>query len=151
MLLHGETGNTDRMKELYELTVIISNYNQEEHLAETIDSVLAQRVNFPYRIIITDDCSCQDRSREIVRDYAARYDFIEAIFGEENKGYLVNILRAKAKTKTRFFCLLDAEDYWTDQDFLQRAYNFLNGHAEYTIYEANVEVMAEDGTNVPEN
>ena len=133
------------MKEPYELTVIISCYNQEKHIAETMDSALSQRVGFPFRIIIADDDSRQDRSREIIREYALRYDQIEPIFAEENKGYLANILRAKARTKTKYFCLLDADDFWTDRDFLQRAYDFLEDHQEYTIYESNVEVMTEDG------
>ena len=129
---------------MVEMTIIISNYNQEEHIAETIDSVFRQRVHFPFKIIIADDCSSRDRSRDIIRDYASRYDNIEVIFGEENKGYLSNILRAKAKLKTRFFCLLDADDYWKDRDFLQRAYDFLNTHEDYTIYEANVDVADGD-------
>lgn len=133
------------MKDPYKLTIIISNYNQEKHIAETIDSALSQKVNFPFKIIITDDNSCNDQSKEIIRDYASKYGNIEPIFGKENKGYLPNILRAKAKTKTKYFCLLDADDYWTDKDFLQRAYEFLNTNEEYSIYETNVEVVREDG------
>ena len=53
------------MKNQYVLTIIISNYNQEMHIAETIDSVLNQKVDFPYKIIITDDHSTRDRSKEI--------------------------------------------------------------------------------------
>ena len=122
------------------MTIIISNYNQEKHIGETIDSVFAQRVSFPIKVIIADDCSCRERSKEIIREYALRYENIEPIFAKENKGYLANILRAKARTKTKYFCLLDADDYWTDRDFLQRAYDFLDTHDEYAIYEANVEV-----------
>lgn len=131
------------MEETYELTIIISNYNQEEHIAETIDSALHQRVNFPFKIIIVDDCSTRDHSREIIRRYTERYLNIEAIFADENKGYLTNILRAKTITKTKYFCLLDADDYWTDRDFLQRAYDFLEEHNEYSIFESNVEVLDE--------
>ena len=133
------------MKEPYELTIIISNYNQEKHIAETIDSALYQRVNFPLKIIVADDYSTKDHSREIIREYAERYENIEAILATENRGYLTNILRAKAITKTKYFCLLDVDDYWTDRNFLQRAYDFLEEHNEYSIYESNVEVF--DGIN----
>ena len=126
------------MKNQYVLTIIISNYNQEMHIAETIDSVLNQKVDFPYKIIITDDHSTRDRSKEIISDYADRYGNIESIFADENRGYLTNILRAIERTKTKYFCLLDADDYWTDMDFLQRAYHYLEEHDEYSIYEANV-------------
>ena len=131
----------------YELTIIISNYNQEQHLSETIESALLQKVKFLYRIIITDDHSREDRSCEIIKEYVKRYTHIEPILAEENKGYLSNILRAKEKTKTKYFCLLDTDDYWNDSHFLQRAYDFLESHDEYTIYEANVEVITEDGMN----
>lgn len=126
------------MNNQYELTIIISNYNQETHISETIDSALNQKVDFPYKIIITDDHSTRDRSKEIISDYADRCENIETIFADENRGYLTNILRAIERTKTKYFCLLDAEDYWTDMDFLQRAYHFLEEHDEYSIYEANV-------------
>ena len=133
------------VKDSYKLTVIISNYNQEKYIAETIDSVFAQRVSYPFKIIIVDDHSCQDRSREIIRDYAKKHENITPIFADENRGYLTNILRAKERTKTKYFCLLDADDYWTDRDFLQRAYEFLECHGEYSIYEANVNVLSKDG------
>lgn len=131
------------MKDQYELTIIISNYNQENHLSETVDSALNQKVDFPVKIIITDDHSTGDRSKEIIEEYAKKYDNIEPIFADENKGYLTNILRAKERTKTKYFCLLDAEDYWTDRGFLQRAYDFLEAHREYSIYESNVEAVGE--------
>ncbi len=137
------------MKDPYDLTIIISNYDQEKHIVETIDSAISQRVSFPFQIIITDDYSCRDQSRKIIRNYASRYPNIEPIFGEENRGYLANILRAKAKTKTKYFFLLDADDYWTDTDFLQRAYDYLEEHSEYSIYESNVEVLVEDGNRHP--
>lgn len=120
------------------MTIIISNYQQEAHLAETIESALKQRVNFPYRMIIADDHSTRDRSREIIQEYADRYPQIEPILADENGGYLTNVIRATERTKTKYFCLLDAEDYWTDMDFLQRAYDFLEAHGGYSVYEANV-------------
>lgn len=133
------------MKEQYELTIIISNYNQEKHLSETIDSVFAQEVDFPFKVIITDDYSCLDRSRELIREYAEKHGNIDPIFANENSGYLANIMRAKEKADTKYLCLLDADDYWTDTHYLQRAHDFLNTHDEYSIYEANVEVVTEDG------
>lgn len=127
-----------------ELTVIVSNYNQEEKLAETIESVLSQIVDFKYSIIITDDYSLKDKSRDIIRKYSEKYSNIYSILSDVHGGYLANILRAKARTKTKYFCLLDAEDYWTDTGFLQRAYDFLNSHDEYTIYEANALIKNAD-------
>ncbi len=133
----GET-----MMDEYLLTVIMSNYNQEQYLPQAIESVLSQIVNFKYKLIIADDYSCDDRSKDIIKDYADRYDNIEVIFANSNGGYLTNILRAKERTKTKYFCLLDADDYWTDMHFLQRAIDFLSSHDEYAIYESNVMIAS---------
>lgn len=135
------------MRDQYELTVIVSHYNQERHLSGTLNSIFNQKVNFPFKVMITDDHSCIGRSEEIIRDYEEKHSNVEVILAEENQGYLSNILRAKTKTKTRYFCLLDVDDYWTDPYFLQRAYDFLETHEEYSVYEANVEVLTEDGVS----
>ena len=127
------------------LTVIISNYNQERYISKAINSVYTQLVDFPLRVIISDDHSIKDHSKEIIQRFARQYNNIETIFADENKGYLANILRALEKTNTKYFCLLDADDYWTDPFFLQRAYDYLEAHGEYAIYEANIEVLSEDG------
>ena len=133
------------MKRQYELTVIISCYNQERYLSETIGSVFDQKVSFPFKVIITDDNSCLDRSKDVIQDQAEKHADIYTIFAEQNGGYLRNIMRALEKTDTKYFCLLDADDYWTDPYFLQRAYEYMESHDDYSVYESNVEVIAEDG------
>ncbi len=132
------------------LTVIMSNYNQEKYIRKAIDSVLSQKVNFKYKLIITDDLSQKDNSVQIIKEYAEKYpDIIHPLYNKENGGYLVNILRAKEITKTPYFCLLDADDYYTDQEFLQRAYDFLQNNSEYVIYYENVNYLYEDGSEKP--
>lgn len=135
------------MEEQYEVTIIMSNYNQERYISDAIESVLSQKVKFKYKLIIADDYSCDDDSKKIILDYSRKYDNIEIIFADYNGGYLTNILRAKSKVQSKYFCLLDADDYWTDNSFLQRAYEFLESHDSFSVYEANVNVayIDEDG------
>ncbi len=128
----------------------MSNYNQEKYIIKAIDSVLRQNVNFKYKLIITDDCSTKDKSIEIIKEYANKYpEIIFPLYNKENGGYLVNILRAKEITKTPYFCLLDADDYYTDKNFLQRAFDFLQSHKDYVIYYENVNYLYEDGREEP--
>jgi len=129
------------------LTVIMSCYNQADTLRQAVDSVLMQETDFPFRLLITDDCSTKDDSRRLICELVARCpDRIEALLNDENGRYLANILRAKARTKTEFITLLDADDYWTDPHYLQDALNFLRGHDDYAVYFRNVRCLQEDGT-----
>lgn len=133
-----------------ELTIIMSNYNQSKYIKSAIDSVLSQKTNFNWQLLITDDNSTKDNSIEIIKEYVHRYpDKIKALFNKKNGGYLENVLRAKKITKTPYFCLLDADDYWLDDFFLQRSYDFLQKHLEYVIYYENVECLLPDGTCYP--
>jgi len=126
------------------VTIIMSNYNQEKYIKRAIESVLSQKVSFKYELLITDDCSKLDHSIEIIKEYERKYDHIKAIYATENGGYLKNIIRAKEQTKTDYFCLLDADDYWTDMHWLQEAFVFLENNKDFVIYEANVACIDEN-------
>jgi glycosyltransferase involved in cell wall biosynthesis len=41
----------------YKVSASIITYNQREYIGKAIESALMQEVNFPYEIIIGDDCS----------------------------------------------------------------------------------------------
>jgi glycosyltransferase involved in cell wall biosynthesis len=131
------------------LTVITSTYNQEQYVADAIESVLAQRTQFPVHLIISDDAST-DSSLEIVDRYRARHpDVITVLRSKENTWYFAAVLRALEWTRTEYFCLLDADDYWIDPLFLQRGFDFLEDHPEFAIYGANCVHEFPDGTRSP--
>lgn len=124
-----------------EMTIIMPSYNRGKYIEEAIKSVLMQKVTFNYRLIIADDGST-DNSLEIANDYKEQYlDKIEVMPSKKNQGLLSNYIRVCEKMKTKYFCVLDADDYWIDAKFLQKAYNFLENNPEYVIYGCNVRIM----------
>lgn len=126
-------------------TIIMSNYNQAQYIGRAIDSVLAQKTNFHWQLIITDDHSTKDNSVEIIKGYAKQYpNQVIPLFNQENGRYLKNILRAKELTKTEYFTLLDADDYWTDKNYLQEAVDYLDTHQDTIIYGRNVLCVEEE-------
>jgi glycosyltransferase involved in cell wall biosynthesis len=50
------------------VNVRTTTYNHEPFIAQAIEGVLMQKVNFDYELIIGEDCSI-DRTRQIVKDY----------------------------------------------------------------------------------
>lgn len=119
------------------VTVITSTYNQEAYVDAAIESVLAQCTTFPIHLIVTDDAS-SDSTLEIVDRYRARHpDLISVLRSEEHRWYFANVLRALALATTDYFCLLDGDDYWVDQHFLQTGFEFLESHREFVIYGTN--------------
>ena len=68
------------------VTVLITTYNQERYIGTAIDSVLAQKTDFPFEIYISEDCG-SDGTRAILQDYAARFpEIIRLNLREKNVG-----------------------------------------------------------------
>jgi hypothetical protein len=120
----GATGQLESRESQARLTVIVSTYNQDAYIADAIGSILAQQTSFPIHVIVTDDAST-DSTLNIVEQYRARRpDLITVLRSERNEWYFTNVLRALALTRSDYFTLLDADDYWIDTQYLQRGFTF---------------------------
>ena len=53
--------------EIIEAAVIVTVFNKEKYLKDTLESILSQETGRPFRIILSDDCST-DSSRSICAD-----------------------------------------------------------------------------------
>ena len=118
---------TDYIKKL---SVVIVTFNHERYIAEAIDSVLMQEVDFSYEILIGDDGS-SDRTPEIVKEYASKWDCIIPICRDENIGPNRNAFDVLMRTKGEYIAFLDGDDYWTDPLKLQTQVDFLDSHKEF--------------------
>lgn len=127
------------MKENYKymMTVIIPSYNNGEYIADAIDSILMQDIDFSLQIIISDDAST-DNSASIIRKYVNDYpDVILALYSEKNMGLFENYYKAIKHMNSKYFCVLDPDDYYIDKKRLKKAFDFLEQNSEYTIYAMN--------------
>ncbi len=129
----------------YKMTIIMPSYNNGQYIAQALDSILEQEVNFSYQIIITDDCS-QDNSIQIIKEYEAKYpERILALYSDKNCRLFRNVLKALQKMDSEYFCVLDPDDYWTDKKRLQKAVDFLDQNLDYTIYATNAYTIYDNG------
>ena len=119
-------------------------YNVERYIAQAIDSVLMQEVDFDYETVIGEDCST-DGTRAIVEEYAARYpDRVRPLLRPQNLGMNRNFLETLLAVRGEFVALLDGDDYWTSPRKLQRQIEFMETHPECSICFHNALVVYED-------
>ena len=131
------------------LTILMPSYNRGQYIREAVSSILAQKTNFGIKLIITDDCST-DGSVEIIQELQKKHpDIIEIILSEKNERLLANILKAQVKVKTEYFCVLEPDDYYTDEYCLQKAVDYLEEHKDFTIYSANCMMLYGDKSKKP--
>lgn len=127
------------------LTVVILTYNLEEYIEQAVESVLIQKVNFEYKIRISDDCS-SDHTVEKLRMLQEKYpDKIELLLSKENGGCLKNSNRAFAGIKSEYITLLDGDDFWIGENQLQKKIDFLDNHPEYTLCGGDTVMLYHNG------
>jgi glycosyltransferase involved in cell wall biosynthesis len=119
-------------------------YNHEKYIAQAIESVLMQQVNFTYELIIGEDCST-DRTREIVADYQKRYPhIIRALLHDTNQGISGNVALVGGAARGQYRAALDGDDYWTSPDKLQRQVDFLDSNPDFVLCFHNCLFFQED-------
>ncbi|WP_404427736.1 glycosyltransferase [Ureibacillus chungkukjangi] len=122
-------------------------YNHEDFIADAIESMLMQKTDFNYEILIYDDAST-DTTAEIIRGYESQYPhIIKPIYQTENqysKKKMVdrfNIDRANGK----YIAICEGDDYWTDPNKLQKQIDFMEDNADCSLcFHAGYMVSAED-------
>ena len=72
------------MSEDIAASVVVVTYNHERFLAQALDSILGQRTQRPFEVIVSEDCS-SDGTRAIALDYAARHPGrVRALLSDRN-------------------------------------------------------------------
>ena len=112
------------------VSVSMITYNHEAYIAQAIESVLMQQCDFPFELVIGEDCST-DRTREIVRDYQEKYpDKIRLLLPETNLGMNRNFVQTMQACHGTYIALLEGDDYWTSPEKLQKQVDYMDGHPE---------------------
>jgi glycosyltransferase involved in cell wall biosynthesis len=120
-------------------------YNHERFVAQAIESVLAQRVDFPIEIVIGEDCST-DNTRQILRSFSAKHpSLFRLLLPSENIGMNPNLATTIKACKGQYIALLEGDDFWTDPTKLQRQVDFLDAHEQCSTCFHRVAIVDEDG------
>lgn len=141
------------MKNLPLLTVVILTFNNETTIERCIQSIAEQKTVYPYEIRIYDDCS-KDSNQEICKKYAEKYpEKIKLFFQKENtflKPYNeTQAYKAIQNVDTKYFCIIEGDDYWCDEEKIQIGLDFLENNPKYIGFAHDtLQVDESDGSQV---
>ena len=136
------------MREL-KVSVCIFVYNLEKYISQAIESVLMQKTNFQYEIIIGEDMST-DHTRDICISYQKSYpDKIRLLLREKNLGMTKNIFDTLKEASGEYVAVLDGDDYWIDPLKLQKQVDFMDLNTDFSLCCHNSIVLYEDHNIAP--
>ena len=112
--------------------IILPNFNKENYLKETIDSILNQSFK-DFNLYIIDDNST-DNSKKVIDKYSDTR--IKVVNLKKNKGVHFCRNLGIRLSKSKYISFIDADDYW-DENKLKNQINFMNKYGykfTYTDY-----------------
>ncbi len=122
------------------VSVLVFTYNQEDFIADALNSILNQKVNFQYEIIIADDGS-SDTTMDIVRDFDQRFPGKIIQLESKKNGVLNNVIRVSSVIRGEYIALIDGDDYWINENKLQIQTDLLDDKSEYSAVFHDAEIQ----------
>lgn len=119
------------------LSIAVTTYNHEQFIAQALDSILSQDVDFSFEVVVGEDHST-DNTRKIVEDYKQKHpNIIYLLRQEKNLGYVKNFdLTLKACTG-EYICIFDGDDVMLPGK-LKKQVALLDAHPEFALVGHNV-------------
>jgi glycosyltransferase involved in cell wall biosynthesis len=127
------------------VSVLVLTYNHADYIGKALDSILAQQTDFPFEIVLGDDCST-DHTRSVIEGYMERNPGrINAKFHPQNLGNSgrYNFIDTFNRCTGKYIAMLEGDDYWDDPQKLHKQVTFLEAHPDYSMSCSNVAIWYE--------
>lgn len=110
------------------LSVIVFTYNHEKYICKCLNSILMQKTNFEFEIIVADDCSTDGTYNLLLNKYGNK---INVLRRKENLGLCRNMYEAFCDAKGKYIFTCDGDDYLVSDTLLQKHVDFLERNTDY--------------------
>ena len=135
------------------VSICTTTYQHRRYIRQTLDSFLSQKTDFPFEILVHDDCS-GDGTVEILEEYARRYpDVVCPVFEKENqysKGVPINETFNFPRARGKYIALCEGDDFWCDDGKLQAQADYMESHPDCTFCFTNGYIVEESQSFGPD-
>ena len=127
-----------------ELSVHLITYNNEAHIEATLQSILKQKINFSYEIVVGDDCST-DNTYNIVKEYAKKEPQLFKINRNEKQlGILKNFKTTLDRCSGNYVFDIAGDDLFKEQYSLQKLVDTLKNNTSLGFVDSGYDIMNND-------
>ena len=121
------------------VSALMVTYNHELYIAQAIEGVLQQETDFPFELVIGEDCST-DGTRKIVFNYQKKHpDIIRVITSDKNVGGRKNFFRTVKACRGKYLAFCEGDDYWHHSQKLQKQVDYMEAHPEVGLVHSDGE------------
>lgn len=127
------------------LSVVIPTYNHEKYIKKAIDSVLAQKTEYSFEVLVGEDKSL-DNTKLVLQDYERlNPGKIKVFYRDHNlsNDKLENAPDLRRRAKGKFIITLEGDDFWISDNKIQKQIDFLENNPDYIAVAHNCIVVDE--------
>lgn len=124
------------------VSVLMITYNHEQYIRDTIGSVLSQKTDFNYELIVANDCS-PDKTDAVVSELLKTHPDacrVKYFRHENNIGMNQNFLFALEKCTGKYIALCEGDDEWTDPYKLAKQVKLLDERSDVVMCYSNARI-----------
>ena len=133
------------------VSVVVVSYNHEKFIEKAMRSILSQKTNYRYELIVGDDASI-DKSPCIIKKIADEYPHIVVpVLRKKNLGATRNGYDLWCRAKGRYIISCDGDDCWCDNSRIQEQVDFLELHPEYGGVCGRVRLIDEEDSKLSDD
>ena len=107
------------------VSVIVMTYNHGPYIEECLESLANQDCDFPFEILVGEDCSTDDTRKRVLKVSEKYPDLIRPILSELNLGANKNSLNLTNLAVGKYIAICEGDDYWHRSDKLRRQVEIL--------------------------
>lgn len=139
------------------VSICVPTFQHSKYISHCLDSLLAQKVDFPFEILIGEDDST-DGTREICKKYAEDHPDLIRLFlrREQDKIFLfgrkagrLNHLGLYRSARGEFICICDGDDWWSDPNKMAAQVASLREYPQASLCITNTEIEGDVLRNPP--
>jgi len=115
------------------LSIYVATYNHENYITKALDSILMQKTDYSYEVWVGEDCST-DSTREVLKEYEKQHPGkFNILYRDHNmsKDEIGNAGDLKRRCRGKYIIALEGDDFWTDENKIDKQIRFLEEHPDY--------------------
>ncbi len=130
------------------LSVHLITYNNQNHIEATLESIINQKVDFIYEIVVGDDCST-DNTLEIISQYKNRYPELFKIKKNDSQlGILKNFKATLDRCAGDYVFDIAGDDFLKNKYALQKMVSILRNDNNLGFVDSGFDKLYEDSGRI---
>ena len=119
------------------LSIVVTYCNQKDYIKTSLDSIINQKLEFNYEILIGVDGIADVETKSILKEYSNQFSNIKVFYFKSPEN-LIGLSRASRNrynlakvSRGQYITFLDGDDFYINENRMQKGVEFLDRHFEY--------------------